>query len=96
MHLGLCKYHSYLLCFRFGEKPAAERKKKINTPAGKSVGLSDFQDAPAEVLAEEDADEVSLEDDDAGNSNSTDSDASSHAEGEEGTETNSGTYFFLL
>ena len=34
--------------FRFAEKQARGRKKKISTPAGKSVGLPDFCDSDLE------------------------------------------------
>jgi hypothetical protein len=74
------------MCNRFAEKKAEGRKKKINTPAGKSVGIADFGDqANNDSESDPDAD---LEVNDDGSLQST-SDSGSSDESDASTDVSS-------
>jgi hypothetical protein len=100
----LCEYCFYPFSFRFGDKPLVGRKKKLKTPAGKSVSLDDFnnRDSPDDVPAPEEED-GSGDDSESSSSSSSesssdseeDNDSCSASEDDVDVVTNSGWYFLL-
>ncbi len=67
----------FCLSFRFGEKPKVARRKKVNTPAGKSVALEDFADRSSAESDANDEDEPSAVTSDANDEVESSADESS-------------------